>query len=61
MKRPLVAVLLGTDHHAFDRLVALAESASETMNADWFVQHGYSMPGAKNYGTSKDVFIKTTP
>jgi len=42
MRRPLVAVLLGTDHHAFDRLVALAESASETMNADWFVQHGYS-------------------
>lgn len=25
------------------------------------VQHGYSMPGAKNYGTSKDVFTKTTP
>jgi hypothetical protein len=25
------------------------------------VQHGYSMPGAKNYGTSKDIFTKTTP
>ena len=25
------------------------------------VQHGYSMPGAKNYGTSKDVFTKATP
>lgn len=25
------------------------------------VQHGYSMPGAKNYGTSKDVFIRATP
>ncbi len=25
------------------------------------VQHGYSMPGAKNYGTSKDVFTKTAP
>jgi hypothetical protein len=23
------------------------------------VQHGYSMPGAKNYGTSKDVFTRT--
>jgi hypothetical protein len=22
------------------------------------VQHGYSMPGAKNYGSSKDVFVK---
>jgi hypothetical protein len=22
------------------------------------VQHGYSMPGAKNYGTSRDVFTK---
>ena len=22
------------------------------------VQHGYSMPGAKNYGTSKDVFTR---
>jgi hypothetical protein len=22
------------------------------------VQHGYSMPGAKNYGTSKDVFVR---
>lgn len=25
------------------------------------VQHGYSMPGVKNYGTSKDVFTKATP
>ena len=32
-----------------------------TVQTTVIVQHGYSMPGAKNYGTSKDVFIKTTP
>ena len=32
-----------------------------TVETTVIVQHGYSMPGAKNYGTSKDVFIKTTP
>src|SRR6185503_20178052 len=25
------------------------------------VQHGYSMPGAKNYGSSKDVFTRAAP
>ena len=32
-----------------------------TVQTTVIVQHGYSMPGAKNYGTSKDVFVKTTP
>jgi hypothetical protein len=32
-----------------------------TVETTVIVQHGYSMPGAKNYGTSKDVFTKTTP
>jgi hypothetical protein len=32
-----------------------------TVETAVIVQHGYSMPGAKNYGTSKDVFTKTTP
>ncbi len=32
-----------------------------TVQTTVIVQHGYSMPGAKNYGTSKDVFIKATP
>lgn len=25
------------------------------------VQHGYSMPGAKNYGSSKDIFVRKDP
>ena len=25
------------------------------------VQHGYSMPGVKNYGSSKDIFVKSNP
>ena len=25
------------------------------------VQHGYSMPGARNYGSSKDVFTRAAP
>jgi hypothetical protein len=32
-----------------------------TVETTVIVQHGYSMPGAKNYGTSKDVFTKATP
>jgi len=32
-----------------------------TVETTVIVQHGYSMPGAKNYGTSKDVFVKATP
>ena len=31
-----------------------------TVETTVIVQHGYSMPGAKNYGTSKDVFTRTT-
>jgi len=32
-----------------------------TVETTVIVQHGYSMPGAKNYGTSKDVFTRTAP
>jgi hypothetical protein len=32
-----------------------------TVETTVIVQHGYSMPGAKNYGTSKDVFIRAVP
>lgn len=39
-QRPLVAVLLGTDHHPFDRLVAWTEQLAATGDIDWFVQHG---------------------
>ena len=42
MVRPLVAVLLGTDHHRFDRLVGYAEASTSWTGADWLVQHGSS-------------------
>ena len=32
-----------------------------TVETTVIVQHGYSMPGAKTYGISKDVFTKATP
>jgi hypothetical protein len=32
-----------------------------TVETTVIVQHGYSMPGAKNYGTSKDVFTRAIP
>jgi hypothetical protein len=32
-----------------------------TVETTVIVQHGYSMRGVKNYGSSKDVFIRTTP
>ncbi len=35
-----IAVLLGTDHHRFDRLVRWAADLSRTDDAEWFVQHG---------------------
>lgn len=38
--RPLVAVLLGTDHHRFDRLVTWIGQLAATGDIDWFVQHG---------------------
>jgi UDP-N-acetylglucosamine transferase subunit ALG13 len=38
--RPLVAVLLGTDHHRFDRLVRWTEQLAAAGEIDWFVQHG---------------------
>ena len=39
----------------------LGPSGNEmTVETTVIVQHGYSMPGAKNYGSSKDVFISRT-
>jgi hypothetical protein len=35
--------------------------ADMTVETTVIVQHGYSMAGAKNYGNSKDVFIKANP
>jgi len=32
-----------------------------TVETTVIVQHGYSMPGARNYGTSKDVFTRSKP
>jgi len=32
-----------------------------TVETTVIVQHGYSMPGLKNYGSSKDVFTKAVP
>jgi hypothetical protein len=37
------------------------DSREMTVETTVIVQHGYSMPGAKNYGTSKDVFTRTVP
>ena len=38
--RPVVAVLLGTDCHRFDRLVRWVRQAAVTSDVEWFVQHG---------------------
>jgi hypothetical protein len=35
--------------------------ADMTVETTVIVQHGYSMPGARNYGTSKDVFTRSKP
>ena len=35
--------------------------ADMTVETMVIVQHGYSMPGAKNYGTSKDIFTRSKP
>jgi hypothetical protein len=35
--------------------------AEMTVETTVIIQHGYSMPGAKNYGNSKDLFTKTRP
>jgi hypothetical protein len=41
---------------------ALAPGGREmTVETTVIVQHGYSMPGAKNYGTSTDVFTRAVP
>ncbi|HWM00875.1 MAG TPA: glycosyltransferase [Actinophytocola sp.] len=38
--RPVVAVLLGTDCHRFDRLVGWVQQAAASSDVSWFVQHG---------------------
>ena len=38
--RPMVVVLLGTDHHPFPRLVGWACQLAGAGPAEWFVQHG---------------------
>lgn len=41
---------------------ALAPGGAEmTVETTVIVQHGYSMPGAKNYGSSRDVFTRAKP
>jgi hypothetical protein len=35
--------------------------ADMTVETMVIVQHGYSMPGAKNYGTSTDIYTRQTP
>lgn len=43
---PLVVVLLGTDHHPFDRLARWAAELATADGAEWFVQHGSTqLPG----------------
>ncbi|WP_110206248.1 glycosyltransferase [Nocardioides daejeonensis] len=37
---PLVVVLVGTDHHPFDRLVGWSATLAAEGWASWFVQHG---------------------
>ena len=39
-ERPLVAVLVGTDHHPFDRLVSWSLRLAAEGWAEWFVQFG---------------------
>ncbi|GGO75282.1 glycosyltransferase [Nocardioides deserti] len=55
---PLVAVLLGTDHHPFDRLVTWVQEVRRATGADVFVQHGATalpadVPGAAMLGTGE--------
>lgn len=40
--RPSVAVLLGTDHHFFTRLVEWASVVAAEDGRHWFVQHGFT-------------------
>jgi UDP-N-acetylglucosamine transferase subunit ALG13 len=52
---PSVAVLLGTDHHPFDRLVRWSEELAAESTEPWFVQHGSTrlprmLPGRRMLG-----------
>lgn len=39
-ERALIAVLVGTDHHPFDRLVGWVSELALAEEWEWFVQHG---------------------
>ncbi|WP_110239294.1 glycosyltransferase [Nocardioides gilvus] len=39
---PSVAVLLGTDHHPYDRAVRWAAELAAEDGSQWFVQHGFT-------------------
>lgn len=55
-QRPLVAVLLGTDHHRFDRLVTWTGQLAAAGDIDWFVQHGdTSMPERHPWMTGRTM------
>lgn len=41
-QHPQVAVLLGTDHHPYDRLVEWAATLAAEDGQRWFVQHGFT-------------------
>jgi hypothetical protein len=38
-----------------------ANGQDMTVESTVIVQHGYSMPGARTYGSSKDIFTKAKP
>lgn len=46
MRTPLVAVLLGTDHHPFHRLLRWVDETQGASPYSWFVQYGFSTPPA---------------
>ena len=46
-------VIYGTDH-----CPRSASGDDMTVESTVIVQHGYSMPGARTYGSSKDVFTR---
>lgn len=56
--RPVVAVLLGTDCHPFERLVRWVQQLSDSTDVSWFVQHGSTqlplgLPGAPLLGADE--------
>lgn len=57
---PLVAVLLGTDHHPFDRLVRWSSELASVGTRRFFVQHGStSLPGLLPSGVEGSPMLGT--